>query len=237
MAMYPCLSLPSLSFPSVSGAVCSFDSQYAGLPLKAHTVDIDSVSGVSAIHIQTCGVNQWDEQWELGDYNATTGAPIPSNNTIRTKNPIRCMPNTNYYKYIGDDKANCIYYYDANGDFISRDVNGNSGSRTITTPANCHYMKFATYNTYGTTYNNNISINYPSTNTSYNAFVGQSITVVQIGSTINKGVYDARTGILEVTQPSVQTLQLPPCPIDTLQGVNNIWADTGDTEISYIKLG
>ena len=32
-------------------------------------------------------------------------------------------------------------------------------------------------------------------------------------------------------------IQLPPCPIDTLQGVNNIWADTGDTTLQYPKFG
>jgi hypothetical protein len=31
------------------------------------------------------------------------------------------------------------------------------------------------------------------------------------------------------------TIQLPPCPIDTLQGVNNIWADTGDTTLQYVS--
>lgn len=34
-----------------------------------------------------------------------------------------------------------------------------------------------------------------------------------------------------------QTIQLPPCPIDTLEGVNNIWADTGDTTLQYPKFG
>ena len=33
------------------------------------------------------------------------------------------------------------------------------------------------------------------------------------------------------------TIQLPPCPIDVLEGQNNIWADTGDTTLQYIKLG
>ena len=32
-------------------------------------------------------------------------------------------------------------------------------------------------------------------------------------------------------------IQLQPCPIDTLEGVNNIWADTGDTTLSYITIG
>lgn len=33
------------------------------------------------------------------------------------------------------------------------------------------------------------------------------------------------------------TIQLPPCPIDTLEGVNNIWADTGNTTLQYPKFG
>jgi hypothetical protein len=41
--------------------------------------------------------------------------------------------------------------------------------------------------------------------------------------------------VYELATP--QTIQLPPCPIDTLEGVNNIWADTGDTTLQYIKLG
>jgi hypothetical protein len=126
----------------------------------------------------------------------------------------------------------------------------------------------------GSVYNNDISINYPSTDTSYHAFVGQSITI-EIGSTVYGGEYDARTGVLTVTHGYIasyngevidepwissmdkyveggtptsgaqvvyplstpQTIQLPPCPIDTLQGINNIWADTGETTASIIKIG
>jgi len=32
------------------------------------------------------------------------------------------------------------------------------------------------------------------------------------------------------------TIQLPPCPIDTLEGVNNIFADCGDTTVEYINI-
>ena len=41
--------------------------------------------------------------------------------------------------------------------------------------------------------------------------------------------------VYELATPT--TIQLPPCPIDTLQGVNNIWADTGETTAQYIKIG
>ena len=41
--------------------------------------------------------------------------------------------------------------------------------------------------------------------------------------------------VYELATPT--TIQLAPCPIDTLEGVNNIWADTGDTTLSYITIG
>ena len=206
--MIESFKLPVITPETVSGSIVSFDDEYGGLPLKSCVSQISgyqegsgtpSPDNVRPLHAFSSAdlyfntINQWDEQWELGDYNSTTGLPIPSNNTIRTKNPIRCMPNTTYYKYIGDGKANCIYYYDANGDFISRDVNGNSGSRTITTPANCHYMKFSTYNTYGTTYLNNMSINYPATDTSYHAFSGAVFT---FGQSIYQGSIDWKRGVV-----------------------------------------
>ena len=226
---------PPLSFPSVSGAVCSFDSQYAGIPLKSHTVDIDSVSGVSAIHIQnTCGVNQWDEVAEIGGINVTTGQN-QVDNRLRSKNYIRILPNTVYGGIAGSGDYINLFYYDESKDYLYYTGLILNGRNTFTTPSNACYMRILLQGSYGTTYNNDISINYPSTDTSYHAFEGQSFDI-SIGSTVNEATYNARTGVLEVTQPSVQTIQLPPCPIDTLE-VNNIWADTGDTTLQYIKIG
>ena len=39
--------------------------------------------------------------------------------------------------------------------------------------------------------------------------------------------------VYPLTTPT--TIQLPPCPINTLEGVNNIWADTGETTIVTIE--
>ncbi len=41
--------------------------------------------------------------------------------------------------------------------------------------------------------------------------------------------------VYELATP--QTIQLPPCPIETLLGENNIWADTGNTSLEAIKIG
>ena len=327
---------PPISFPSVSGSVCTFNSQYAGLPLKSHTVALTAtqsgsgtpspsnplpISGADSIHIQnTCGINQWDEQWEAGGLAWATGQPAAGTNRYRSKNYCLIEPSTQYYV----NGSVSVFFYKADFSFISYQSNYNT---VITTPSTARFFKILNTNT--ATYGNDVSINYPSTDTAYHAFVGQSATV-QIGSTVYGGEYDARTGVFIVTDKIIDlgnlswsasgsnfvspyfaltdtniippatnndtlngmcevlnltsynsladkcialssdknvfainsdytnandfknsvtgyylkyplatptTIQLPPCPIDTLNGVNNIWADTGDTTLQYIKLG
>ena len=41
--------------------------------------------------------------------------------------------------------------------------------------------------------------------------------------------------VYELATPT--TIQLPPCLIDTLEGVNNIFCDTGNTTLEYLKAG
>ena len=118
--------------------------------------NVRPISGWTEANVTDCGVNVWDEEWELGTINDTTGQTSPSNNNIRTKNYIPVRPNTTYYKYIGNDKSGAIFYYDKDENFILRDSSGNSGSRPFTTPNNCYFVKLALYSSYGTTYNNDI---------------------------------------------------------------------------------
>ena len=230
--MFESFLKPTITTRTITGDVCTFTSPGV-LPLKSHTVDIDSVSGVSVIHVQnTCGINQWDEVWENGLINSTTGENEPNSAYIRSKNFIRINPNTNYY--YKTSAVLRLVYYDANKEFVGI---ANANNTIVLSPANAYYVRFfPNTSSYGTTYKNDISINYPSTDTSYHAFEGQSFNI-SIGQTVNEGEYDARTGILEATSPTVQTIQLAPCPIDVLEGQNNIWADTGETTLSYITIG
>ena len=59
-------------------------------------------------------------------------------------------------------------------------------------------MRFYTATAYGTTYNNDISINYPSTDTDYHPYNGQTITI-PFNDTIYKGTLDVTSGVLTVT--------------------------------------
>lgn len=67
------------------------------------------------------------------------------------------------------------------------------------------------------------------------------------GETINEPWISSMDEYVEETTPTngaqvvyplsvPQTIQLPPCQIDTLRGENNIWADTGDVDLTYKDL-
>lgn len=122
----------------------------------------------------TVGFNQWDEEWEVGNYDTTTGEPTANNYVIRSKS-------SNYIKVIGgavyrNSTVNASatiypYFYDSTHSFISR-INGVSPNNTFTIPQNACYMRFAVYSAYGTTYNHDICINLsnPSRNGEYEPY-------------------------------------------------------------------
>lgn len=112
----------------------------------------------------TVGFNQWDEEWELGSINTSTGAKENSTSRIRSKNYIPVLPNTQYYFYmeniatLGRGRA-C--FYDSNKQFISgmADFPLSASNSTFETPSNAYYMLFSPVIVYGTTYNHDICIN------------------------------------------------------------------------------
>ena len=114
--------------------------------------------------VATTGRNLWDEEWELGAYNASTGEKIASSNQIRSKNMFACLPNTSYYWRI-PNKANGSYmghclFYDISRAFISSLPVGPNSYLTVTTPSNARFIAFNLCNEYGTTYNHDICINF-----------------------------------------------------------------------------
>lgn len=143
------------------------------------------INGYSSANITRCGVNVWDEQWEVGNY-LSDGTKGEATDCIRSKTKIKIKPNTLYYMVIGLYNA-WVCYYDNNGSFLSGVTITNSSQ--FTTPNNAYYMAFSMWSSYGTTYNNDISINYPATDTEYHAYNGTPY-LVQFGQTVYGGVYD-----------------------------------------------
>jgi len=142
-----------------AGAGVAWFKRYFNKPYYAYNAG-------TLVSVKTSGkkivkFNQWDEEWENGGW-TNDGLPDNGNtNQIRNKNSIQVLPNTTYYMYagayVGTQNVMAAYCYDASGNFIDTVVASN---RTFTTPANCYQINFRSGSAYGTTYNNDICINF-----------------------------------------------------------------------------
>ena len=174
----------------VSGAVSGYNYDVSQVQIELGTTatsfapweNICLITGYTECEVDDVGVNQWDEEWELGDLDVN-GQPVAASNLIRTKNYIDVFPNTTYYF-----KSNVIGYfaqYDANKIIIGIKFNVYAET-TFTTASNARYVKFILDGTYGTTYNHDISINYPSTDTNYHPYQSRTASI-SFGQTVYGG--------------------------------------------------
>ena len=114
-------------------------------PLDYYAYNAGTLLSVNATGIKTVGFNQWDEQWEVGYVNPSTGANQYAADAIRSKNYIPVFPNTNYYiktPYAVDAQRPVMSFYDSNKVYISGNTSSGN-SRLFTTPTNAAYMRFA----------------------------------------------------------------------------------------------
>ena len=139
--------------------------------------NICPISPHTSVGVRDTGVNQWDEQWEVGSIIATNGIPTADNTRIRAKNFNPCLANTLYYAIDPTSDNNISFrFYDADKNYLGYG-SGWMGNATFITPDNCAYFKFVMGMSYGTTYHNDIAINYPSTDHDYHPYTGQTVTV------------------------------------------------------------
>ena len=189
-------------------AIASFTDGANGLPVKELICTINPtetgtgakspsnpyvIGGHTGINVYQRATNLWDEQWELGQYDPTYGQKISSATQIRNKNPTPIVQNTSYCFYCGGARVSQIYWYDHEMNYIGKTSNASSSAFVTTSPVNAFFVNFQTPSAYGTTYNNDISINYPSTDTTYHAYNGQTHTA-SFGQTIYGGEFVASEG-------------------------------------------
>ena len=126
-------------------------------------VDMNAYNEGQVIHcntesIKSVGDNAWDEEWEMGTYDSANGKKIDSDATIRSKNLIKVLPNTEYYISIPQDLYGTYpvrqRFYREDGSYI-----GSAGQNTVggifNTPADCAYVGLIIYST---TYNHDMCI-------------------------------------------------------------------------------
>lgn len=184
VTMYPMIRLASVS-----------DATFA--PYS----NICPISGRTELNLAVRGVNQWDEQWEVGSYNSS-GVKVSSSGNIRTKNFIPCFPSTMYYLK-SSSAGGRLCYYDKTQTFISTVAGTNIVNTSFTTPQNCYYITFNTDTAYGETYKSDISFNYPSTDTEYHAYQGETYTET-LGQTVYGGKVDFVSGTATIDRAFIE---------------------------------
>lgn len=181
-------------------------------PIQSGTGDpspdnVRPISGHSTVNVWRTGVNVWDEEWEGGrlDYDKnspTWGQNVGGGNQIRSKNYISVIPGEIYYGVNTGDGNVYAIFYDAAKNPV--EINGNGygdiKNKTFTVPASARFMRF--YVTTITTYSNNISINYPSTDHDYHAYTGTTATI-SLGTTVYGGTLDVVSGVLTVDRAKI----------------------------------
>ena len=164
--------------------------------------NICPITGWTGCSVVKRGINLWDEQWESGYIRPSTGEAVADASKIRMKNYVPVLPNTTYYKKTPVGFW-CVYF-DANKNYIGY---GDSGANTtFTTPPNCYFIRSGFESSYGTTYNHDISINYPSTDHDYHAYTGNAIfpiTWQTEAGTVYGGTVDVVSGVLTVDMATV----------------------------------
>ena len=176
---------------TAEGSIASFSDGADDYPMKSVVAEIvpiqegsgdpsptnvRPISGWDGVEVNQFSINIWDEEWENGNFN-NDGQPI-TGTSVRAKNYIPILPNTQYhFTNNGTDAYALIVYYDTNKNIVSVVVNTIHQGSSFTTPANASYMKFSMAGQYGTTYGHDISINYPSTDTSYHPYRGESHSI------------------------------------------------------------
>lgn len=183
-----------LPFVSASGAIASFN---VGLQKKLKSITVDNGATV----VTRFGVNLWDEEWESGSY-SVDGEPTPNAEWSRTKNAIPVVPSIYIYALIdGITTSNnaWFFFYQHDGTFISRE--SSITSRIVGIPEDAYYLKIQYKRAIEDVGSYNCSINYPSTDTAYHAYNGETYPVSDIDD------------------------------ITTLNGVNNIFADAGEVSV------
>lgn len=137
---------------------------------RAVTVDVNpaqDLRGYATVWPGGSGANKWDEVWEVGSIGEASGQNVANDYQIRSVNYIPVTPGARYYIHNGSDVNIRLFEYGESKNYL-RYISMFNQAWTI--PDDVYYLRLRTFQAYGTTYKNDIAINYPSTVTTYSPY-------------------------------------------------------------------
>jgi len=248
-------NITGLETATASGSVASI-SDAVEMPCPSVVADIDyTAQGVTGATVSRRKKNFWNtnliqsctnrpgDLTNNGDGTITVDADRQTNVKSLQKLKDIC-PNlkigqaftltattTGTAQYIYLHEVQFVWYFDGRA----------ASTQTITKEMANSYVSFYASGVNTSATISNIMLRLPSENSDYEAYNGTDYTAT-FGRTIYGGSYDFVSGVLTedtdangdpISPPNTYTLT--PQQIDTLQGVNNFYSDTGDTAVQYYR--
>lgn len=166
---------------------------YARIPMG---VDLNAYNEGEVIHmhvqsIKSVGVNQWDEEWEVGEWDIANGVPV-ARPTIRSKNFIPIVEGERYKGVCAKGNNIGIVLFDANKNYLTGGVNA------LEAPSNAAYAKIFAGGSYGTTYNNDICFGISGDWTGYHAPIEASEDLSLVAKYFPEGMKSVGTAHDEI---------------------------------------
>ena len=168
---------------------------------KSYYANICPITGWTGANVVRTGVNLWDEEWEEGIWNSS-GAKN-AGTAIRSKNYIPVKEGCSYYVYYASRYASGMIFrtYDINKTYVGNIII--YSKQVITIPSGIAFITMCSFTADNiTTYNHDISINYPSTDHSYHAYSGNTYPFT-FGQTVYGGTLDVTSGVLTIDRVSI----------------------------------
>lgn len=140
------------------------------------------ISGWTGVDVNVAGHNVWDEECDLGLLNPD-GSITPSASRL-VSSFISVVPGETYaYCWPSSLGRGRGAFFDANKNLIQYEADFPPSTSipdvsVFTVPDGAHYLIFNLTTAYGMTYNHDVSINYPSTDTEYHAYNGTTRQIV-----------------------------------------------------------
>lgn len=146
-----------------------FNARVATLGVDMYAYNEGQVIHCNTESIKSVGDNAWDEEWENGTFDITSGEAIDGSwvmGQIRSENPLPVLPNEEYYVSMGKGsiwviflgkEGNVIESPAHNGVTAGNAINISNSGR-FKTPTNAAFLIFYCTEDYGSTYNHDILI-------------------------------------------------------------------------------
>ena len=156
---------PTLAITPIVTQAEITDLQTSIVPIQSGTGDPYPAGG---------GTNLFDGVTELGGISSANGENQPSTTTLRSTNYIPIPNGQQIYLGIykaGQSGASLVYlfYYAQDKTYLSSS-GAWQASGVKTPPTGAYYLRLQLHSSYGTTYTNDIAINYPSTEHDYSPY-------------------------------------------------------------------